>query len=129
VKVDKGVRLIATNDATIDIYDDAYHIGCFSVFNAGASITIKKHSSISGFVYLQSSIHNNKKDRTILEQGYTHAPIMIEEDVFVGAHATILPDSHLLRGSVIGSNTVVTRNTEEDEIIMGVPARRVKFRD
>lgn len=130
VKVDRGVRLLATNDATINIYDNVYHIGLYSVFNAGESITIKSNSSISGYVYLQSSIHNNSdKSKTIIEQGYSHLPIMIEEDVFIGAHATVLAGSSLKKGCVIGSNSVVTRDIEENEIVMGVPVRRVKYRD
>jgi acetyltransferase-like isoleucine patch superfamily enzyme len=129
VKVDRGVRLLATNDATIDIYDNVYHIGLYSVFNAGESITIKSNSSISGYVYLQSSIHNNSnKSKTIIEQGYSHLPITLEEDVFVGAHSTILAGSNLKKGCVIGSNTVITRDIDENEIVMGVPVRRVSYR-
>lgn len=53
------------------------------------------------------------------------APIVIEDEVFVGARAFILPGVRLGAGSVIGAMSVVTADTEPWTIYAGNPARPI----
>ncbi len=49
----------------------------------------------------------------------TVAPIVIEEDVWVGAAATVLPGVTIGRGSVIGAGTVVAKDVPPMTVVTG----------
>ena len=54
--------------------------------------------------------------------------IEIEDDVFVGAKALILPGLHLGKGSIVGAGSVLTKNIDEMDIYGGNPAKFIKKR-
>lgn len=53
-------------------------------------------------------------------------PIVIEENVFLGAHCIILKGSHIGKGSVVGAGSVVAGTIPAGEIWAGNPARFLK---
>lgn len=53
----------------------------------------------------------------------TSAPISIEDGVWVGANATILPGVTVGQGSVVAAGAVVTRDVPPNVVVGGVPAR------
>lgn len=55
-------------------------------------------------------------------------PIVIEDDVWIGARVIILPGVRVGRGSVIGAGSVVTRDVEPYSIVAGNPARLIRSR-
>lgn len=54
--------------------------------------------------------------------------IVIEDDAWIGAGATLLDGSFLAEGSVLASGAVLTGNTKPYSVYAGVPARFLKFR-
>lgn len=50
----------------------------------------------------------------------------VEDDVSIGANATILPGIRIGAGSLIGAGSVVTRNIEAGSVVAGNPAVQVK---
>jgi acetyltransferase-like isoleucine patch superfamily enzyme len=50
----------------------------------------------------------------------------VEDDVSIGANATILPGLRIGAGSLIGAGSVVTKNVEAGVVVAGNPAVRVK---
>lgn len=61
-------------------------------------------------------------------QGYNDAPIIIEDDVWIGFQAIILPGVTIGRGSIVAASAVVTKNVEPNSIVRGVPARLIRKR-
>jgi acetyltransferase-like isoleucine patch superfamily enzyme len=61
-------------------------------------------------------------------QGLTTAPITIEEDVWFGFDAIVLPGAVIRKGCVIGAGSVVTDEIPEYSIAAGVPARVIGSR-
>jgi galactoside O-acetyltransferase len=53
------------------------------------------------------------------------SPVVIEDDVWIGAGAVILPGVTVGRGSVVGAGAVVTHDVAPFTIVGGVPARQI----
>jgi acetyltransferase-like isoleucine patch superfamily enzyme len=68
-------------------------------------------------------------DRKTRIQSPTEIPsakIHIKEGVFIGGHCTILKGVIIGENSVIGANSLVTKNIPSNEIWGGVPAKKIK---
>jgi acetyltransferase-like isoleucine patch superfamily enzyme len=56
------------------------------------------------------------------------APIVLEDNVWVGTHAVILPGVTIGRGAVVAAGCVVTKDVPARAIVAGVPGRIVSHR-
>lgn len=56
-------------------------------------------------------------------------PVVIEDEVMIGANAVILEGVHVHRGAVVGAGAVVLHDVEADTVVAGVPARVIKQKD
>lgn len=127
-RIDRGVRILASNSAQVKI-SEGVRIGLYSVLNGGDSITVGKKCLISGFVFLQTSMHGfSARERAIQDQGFEHAPVILESDSWVGAHVVVMPGVIIKQGGVVGSNAVVNKNVSAYQVVVGVPARPIKER-
>lgn len=67
--------------------------------------------------------------RPMVDQGkYTKGLTVVEDDVWVGARAVIMPGVIIATGSIVGSGAVVTGDVVSHSIVAGVPARLVGHR-
>ena len=55
-------------------------------------------------------------------------PVVIEDDVWIGANSTILKGVTIGEGSVVAAGSVVTKNVPAYTIVGGVPAKIIKNR-
>ena len=53
-------------------------------------------------------------------------PIYVGRNVWIGAHATILPGVHIGDGAIIGAGAVITKDIPNNAIAVGVPAKVMK---
>lgn len=72
--------------------------------------------------------HYQDRDRPIAVQGLHTAPIVINDDVWVGINAVILSGVTIGAGAVVAAGAVVTRDVPPGAMVAGVPARVVKYR-
>ena len=56
-------------------------------------------------------------------------PVVIEDDVLIGANAVILEGVRVGRGSVVAAGAVVISDVPENSVVAGVPARVIKKKD
>jgi acetyltransferase-like isoleucine patch superfamily enzyme len=54
------------------------------------------------------------------------APIVIEDDVWIGCNAIILKGVHIGRSSVVAAGSVVTKDVPEKVLVAGNPARIIR---
>lgn len=55
--------------------------------------------------------------------------VIIEDDVWIGSRAIIMPGVHIHRGSVIAAGAVVTHDVPAFSIVGGVPAKVIRYRN
>ena len=97
--------------------------------NAIGTITLGSYVLIGSNVTISSGRHPiDGKTPPIFSRETIPLPIVIEDDVWIGAGAVIMPGVTLRKGTVVGANAVVTRSTEEFAVVVGAPARQIKTR-
>jgi len=57
------------------------------------------------------------------------ARIVIEDDVWIGAHVAILPGVRVGRGAILGAGAVVIKDVPPFAVVAGVPARTIRQMD
>lgn len=57
---------------------------------------------------------------------YSKGDVSIGKNVWIGEKATILPGVTIGEGSIIGANSVVTKNIPPYSIACGIPAKVIK---
>lgn len=115
------VRTISHN-AKITIGDDVGISGC--TISAAKSVTIGNHVLIgSGAVICDTDAHPIEPEKRRLGGGGRSAPVVIEDDVFIGARVLILKGVTIGRGSVIGAGAIVAKDIPPYSIAVGNPAK------
>lgn len=93
-----------------------------------ADISIGKDTVIGPYVVIEALDHIYKDARTpIAQQGHVYGHVVIGEDVWIGAHVTILRGSIIPNGCVIGACSLVTRHhvLEPYGVYVGNPLRKI----
>lgn len=67
-------------------------------------------------------------DGSIFSQPAIPLPIRIEDGVWLGAGVVVVPGVTIREGSVVGANSVLTKDTVPWGIYTGAPAKLVRFR-
>ena len=80
----------------------------------------------SGVLISDNDAHPLLPEERHLPDSTVLAPVMIEDDVFIGARAIILKGVTLGTGSVVGAGSVVSRDVPARTVVAGNPAREVK---
>jgi acetyltransferase-like isoleucine patch superfamily enzyme len=57
---------------------------------------------------------------------YSKGPVIIEDNVWIGDKVTILPGVKIGKNSIIGANSVVTKDVDENCVVGGNPAKILK---
>ena len=98
---------------------------CF--FAARAKIEIGNDVIIGPGVSMFSENHNYKDVGTPIRlQGENRKGIVVEDDVWIGANATVLAGVRIGRHSVIGAGSVVVRDVAPYSVYAGTPAKLIK---
>jgi acetyltransferase-like isoleucine patch superfamily enzyme len=105
-------------------------INPFTVMYNRTGIYIGDNVMIAPHCMLASGNHNYKQlDKPMISAGaYSSGPIVIEDDVWIGANCTITDGVKIGKGAVVGANSVVTKDVRPYDIVAGVPARVINNR-
>jgi len=125
--IDDNCRFVAANKALLRI-GRGTKIGRDCIFNCGEDVTLGEKCILAGMGYVNSSEHTLYKASHVRDQGFDHAPIVIEDGVFIGGCVSIKKGITIGKGAVVGANSVVTKDLPEYSVNVGVPARTIKYR-
>lgn len=110
----------------ISIGDDTY-VGPKAVLFGAGGIQIGSRVLISPGVLITSHQHRFvNADEPIASQPAEFNSITIEDNVWIGGNAVILPGVKIGSGSVVGAGAVVTKSVPRRTLAIGVPARVVR---
>lgn len=90
-----------------------------------ASIAIGERVQVGPGVSFET-VNHQLASREGEERGAVHSPIVVEDEVWIGAGAIVTPGVRIGRGAVVMAGAVVTRDVEPYSAVGGVPARMVK---
>lgn len=108
---------------------DGSAIGPYSWIGASGFVEIGRDVLLGPRVVILPENHVFADEtRTIKSQGVEREGIVIEDDCWLGANATILAGVRVGRGSVVAAGAVVNRDVPPYSIVAGVPARVLKQR-
>lgn len=105
-------------------------VGEKSYLNANGGITIGNNVKMGPQVFIWSSNHNYYAPTILPFDGARiNRPVIIEDNVWVGAKVCIIPGVRIGEGAVIGMGSVVTKEVPPCAVVGGNPAKVLKYRD
>jgi len=90
-------------------------------------VEIGSHVNLAQGITVTALNHNfSDTNKRIDEQGVSTNPVTIEDDVWVGANAVILPGVTIGKHCVVAAGAVVTKDVPPHSLVAGVPAKVIK---
>lgn len=110
------------------IIGDETHIGISNMLTGplkiGNYVIFAQNISLSGLNHGYENI-----DEPIRKQKVTMAPIIVEDECWVGSNAVLTAGVTIGKHSVVGAGSVVTKDVPPYTIVVGNPARVIKKYD
>ncbi len=117
----------------IALGDDVY-IGPRAMFiSSDSTITIGNKVMFGPGVTIATGDHNYAVPGVFIKDNHSKLPendqpVVIDDDVWVGANSIILKGIHISRGAIVAAGSLVTRDVPPYSIIAGIPAKVVNYR-
>lgn len=94
-----------------------------------AGITLGHQVRIGAYSHLYAFDHGMTLDKPIYQQANRSQGIFIGQDVWLGAYVGIRDGVHIGDHAIIGMNSMVTKHVDSKAIMVGNPARFIRWRD
>lgn len=134
-----GCRLEAfseTGNSTM-IFGERVQINDYVHICSMQKVSIGNDVLIAGKVYISDNSHGVYKGEEIhsnpeippIKREYFIAPVIIEDNVWIGEGVMVLPGVKIGKGAVIGAYSVVNKDIPSNTIAVGQPAKVIKRYD
>lgn len=141
VKLMKRKKTVSYKDSDVQegelIIGNNIHIVSFSMLIAEGGILISDNCTLSAGskIYSITNLAYDPDDRTkrISIMPYEQAPcliapVILEQNVWIGLHGIVMPGVRIGRDSFVVSNSLVMHSFPENSYIAGHPAQRIRER-
>lgn len=126
VSIGAGSQLVAQGGALSIGRDSFIGIGCVLTSKVGLSIGCD--ALIAEYVTIRDQDHRFPIGKRIRESGFDCTPVLIGDDVWIGAKSTVLRGVKVGTGALIAARTLVRGRVAENTVVAGAPARFIKDR-
>lgn len=132
-----GPRCVLQQDVWLNLGSDGaqLEIGAYTFIGRGVeievstSVRIGRGVLIAPGVFVTDHNHDTALGKPMFEQPCIATPVLIGDDVWVGANAVILPGVEIGDGAVVAAGAVVHKSVPARAIVGGVPAQLVEYRE
>lgn len=112
------------------VVGDRTAIGLGNFVHGGGGVRIGNDCLLGPYVSVFSENHiADDPTRPIRDQGERRRSVVIDDDVWIGAGATVLSGVRIGRGAIVAAGAVVTSDVAPMTIVGGVPAQLIKHRE
>jgi acetyltransferase-like isoleucine patch superfamily enzyme len=124
--IGRNVDITAGRDGQILIHKRT-NINQRTIIDIHNKLEIGENSLIAPDCYICDYDHRyDNSQKAIRDQGYKSAPIVIGNNVWVGAKCIILKNVTIGNNVVIGAGSVVTKDIPDNVVVAGLPVRVIK---
>nr|WP_247738906.1 acyltransferase [Shimia sp. R9_2] len=131
-----GPRTLIARDTVLLVKNNHLRIGADCSIGSQCNLSgvsgieIGDHCIIAGQCYFGGGRYKMALgEGPMVTQGLeTKGPVVLGNDVWVGAHVSILDGVRIGNGAVIAAGSVVTSDVDDNAIVAGVPARVIRLR-
>jgi hypothetical protein len=130
VSLDDAVTLLCSGppqSAKLVIRSGTY-VNRNTMFDARHQLEIGRNCLIGPGCYFTDADHGTALATPVPAQPMKTSPVVIEDDVWIGARVVVLSGVRIGRGAVVGAGAVVTRDVPARATVAGVPARVIGMR-
>lgn len=98
---------------------------------AGGEIIIGEKCIFSQYITIVAANHLISKEKYMIDQAWdtTKNKVVIQDDVWIGSHAQIMPGVTIAKGAIIAAGSTVTKDVEPYAIMVGSPAKLLRYRE
>ena len=90
-------------------------------------VTIGSHVNLAQGITITALNHNfDDSEKRIDQQGISTKEVVLEEDIWVGANAVILPGVTIGKHAVVAAGAIVTKDVPPHSLVAGVPAKVIR---
>lgn len=113
------------------VIGDGCKIGTDSHISSINSVILGKHVRCGRKIFITDNAHGASQ-RDLLDMPpnmrplYSKGPVIIEDNVWIGEYAAILPNVTIGQGSIVAAHAVVTKDVPPYSVVGGNPAKVIK---
>lgn len=111
------------------VVENGAGIGTGTLFTGAAPITLGRRLKMGPRCMFITNDHPIPPDRKTFSQlSGTNRPIVVGDDVFMGAGCIVLAGVNIGNGAAVGAGSVVSRDVPPGAVVVGAPAKVVRKR-
>lgn len=117
----------------IILFGDNVQINDYVHITSMCKVSIGNNVLLASKIYISDCTHgfygkelNSSPLEIPMEREYNVAEVCLEDNVWIGEFVSVLPGVTIGKGSIIGANSVVTRDIPPNVIAVGSPAKPIK---
>ncbi len=106
-----------------------FWLGDYSVVESFACINnaVGSHVNLAQGITITALNHNfDDSEKRIDQQGISTKEVVLEDDIWVGANAVILPGVTIGKHAVVAAGAIVTKDVPPHSLVAGVPAKVIR---